>query len=56
MKKLFTVITHRDKDGGGTENQQTTFYPDLMGRPQWTVFPDGSTELTTYVFGQAERV
>src|SRR2546423_6945176 len=54
MKKLQTVTTHRDKDGGGTEDQATTFYYDGMGRPQWTIFPDGSSEITTYIFGQVD--
>lgn len=42
MKKLAQVITYRLKDGGGTENQLTAFYYDLMGRPQTTIFPDGT--------------
>lgn len=54
MKKLQTVTTHRIKDSGpgDWEHQLTTFYYDLMGRPQWTIFPDGTSELTTYLFGQ----
>ncbi len=52
MKKLQSVITSRDKDGGGRESQPTTFYYDLMGRPQTTVFPDGSEEWSLYQFGQ----
>jgi YD repeat-containing protein len=54
MKKLSTVTTHRAKDGGGTEDQLTTFYYDGVGRPQWTIFPDGTSELTTYLFGQVD--
>jgi RHS repeat-associated protein len=56
MKKLQTVTTHRVKDSGpgDWENQVTTFYYDLMGRPQWTIFPDGTSELTTYLFGQPD--
>jgi RHS repeat-associated protein len=54
MKKLKTVTTHRDKDGGGQEDQRTEFYYDGMGRPQWTIFPDQSSELTTYLFGQVD--
>jgi RHS repeat-associated protein len=48
MKKLFTVTTHRAKDGGGTEDQQTVSSYDPMGRPQTTLFPDGSNEYRTY--------
>jgi RHS repeat-associated protein len=54
MKKLQTATTHRDKDGGGTEDQRTTFYYTGLGLPQWTVFPDGSSELTTYKYGQVD--
>jgi RHS repeat-associated protein len=54
MKKLAQVRTYRDKDGGGTEPQPTTFEYDGLGRPQWTIFPDGSSELTTYVLGQID--
>jgi RHS repeat-associated protein len=56
MKKLQTVTTHRVKDSspGDWENQVTTFYYDGVGRPQWTIFPDGSSELTTYLFGQVD--
>ena len=39
MKKLFKVTTHRDGD-----SQPTTFSYDPMGRPQQTLFPDGSSE------------
>ncbi|MEN3368728.1 MAG: hypothetical protein V7609_871 [Verrucomicrobiota bacterium] len=57
MKKLYTVTTHRSKDGGGTEDQQTVFSYDLMGRLTNVWFPDGSYpngshEDTTYEFGQ----
>ena len=48
MKKLQWVITHRDKDGGGTEDQATNFYYDGMGRHTWTIFPDGSSELSDW--------
>jgi RHS repeat-associated protein len=53
MKKLYTVTTHRDRDAGGTEDQLTTFVSDDIGRPQNTVFPDGTNEYTIYVDGQA---
>ena len=52
MKMLATVTTHRDKDGGGTEDQRTNFYPDGLGRPQQTQFPDNTWERTFYQFGQ----
>jgi len=52
MKKLYTVTTHRDKDGGGTEDQQTIFSYDLMGKPTQVLFPDGSHEDSTYEFSQ----
>jgi YD repeat-containing protein len=52
MKKPAEVITHRTKDGGGTEHQVTTFTYDPTGRPTQTLFPDGSTEVTTYELGQ----
>src|SRR6267143_1099286 len=52
MKKLGTVTTHRSTDGGGTEDQVTRFYYDLMGRSQNTYFPDDSHEYTVYEFGQ----
>ena len=52
MKKLAQVITHRARDDGGTEDQLTAFYPDLLGRPVWTVFPDQSSEFNGYEFGQ----
>ncbi|MEY2564968.1 MAG: hypothetical protein QOH88_3161 [Verrucomicrobiota bacterium] len=48
MKKLYTVTTHRAKDGGGIEDQVTVTSYDDMGRPQTTVFPDGSNEYRTY--------
>jgi RHS repeat-associated protein len=52
MKKLAQVTTHRSKDGGGTENQLTAFFPDKMGRPWRTNFPDGTYEENSYQFGQ----
>lgn len=52
MKKLYRVTTHRGKDGGGMEDQPTTFIYDSMGRPTQTQFPDGTTEVTTYELGQ----
>ena len=57
MKKLYTVTTHRLKDGGGTEDQQTVFSYDLTGRLTNVWFPDGSYpngshEATTYEFGR----
>ena len=39
MKKLYTVTTHRLKDGGGTEDQQTVFSYDLTGRLTNVGFP-----------------
>ncbi len=51
MKKLLTVTTHRDKDAGGTENQVTTFTYDGLGRATQTLFPDGTTEVTSYQYG-----
>ncbi len=52
MKKLSQVITRRTKDNGQLEDQQTSFWPDGLGRPSTTGFPDGSSEQTTYIFGQ----
>ncbi|MEN3369314.1 MAG: hypothetical protein V7609_1457 [Verrucomicrobiota bacterium] len=54
MNKLASVVTHRAKDGGGTEDQQTVFSYDPMGRPTQVRFPlpDGSHEDSTYEFGQ----
>jgi RHS repeat-associated protein len=52
MKKLYTVTTHRAKDGGGTEDQQTTYSYDLMGKPTDVEFPDHTHETTTYEFDQ----
>jgi hypothetical protein len=49
------VTTHREKDGGGTEDQPTTFEPDWLGRPHKTIFPDGSWELTTYKYEQVDE-
>jgi len=54
MKKLAQVTTHRSKDEGGTEDQLTAFFPDLLGRPWRTHFPDGSYEENIYKFGQVE--
>lgn len=56
MKKLYKVTTHRDKDGGGTEDQLTTFSYDLMGKPTQVEFPDPdhTTEVSTYRYGQLE--
>jgi RHS repeat-associated protein len=48
MKKLHTVTTHRDRDGGGTEDQPTTLTNNGMGRPIQVLFPDGSYENTSY--------
>lgn len=52
MKKLQKVTTHRTTDNNGPEDQETKFYYDLMGRPQTTTFPDTTTELSVYEFGQ----
>ncbi len=52
MKELASVIAHRAKDGGGTEDQLTQFWQDTLGRPTETVFPDGTFEQTTYELGQ----
>jgi RHS repeat-associated protein len=52
MKKLASVTTHRQRDNGSQEDQLTRFYFDLMGRPQSTYFPDDSSEISTYEFGQ----
>jgi YD repeat-containing protein len=52
MNKLASVVTHRDRDGGGTEDQPTIFSYDAMGRPTNVHFPDGSNEVSTYQFGQ----
>ncbi len=54
MKKLQWVATWRDKDGGGTEGQWTNFYYDGLGKHTWTIFPDGSSELTDW--GVLEQV
>ncbi len=48
MKKLQKVTTYRTKDGGGIEEQPTTFSYDGMGRATNTLFPDGSNEHTRY--------
>ncbi len=50
MKKLAQVTTYRD--GPGTEQQLTAFFPDGMGRLRRTNFPDGSFEQTDYECGQ----
>lgn len=52
MKKLDSVITYRQRDDGGTENQFTDFRYDLLGRLRWTIFPDNSSEYQDYVRGQ----
>jgi RHS repeat-associated protein len=52
MKKLHTVITHRNKDDESIEDQLTTFEPDGIGRPHRTIFPDETSELTTYEHSQ----
>lgn len=55
MKKLDTVKTYRTKDGGvELEPQLTDFTYDEIGRLTQTVFPDGSTEESTYNNGQLE--
>ena len=56
MKKLDTVRTYRQMDNppGGTETQLTSFDYDKMGRPIKTVFPDISSEVTTYKFGRLD--
>lgn len=54
MKKLRSVTTQRDKDGGGTEEQITTFYNDGLGRLWKTLFPDGSYEQSGFKFGQLD--
>jgi RHS repeat-associated protein len=55
MKKLDTVTTYRLKDNNaGTEPQPTNFEYDGMGRKTWTIFPDGSTELNSYLYGQVD--
>src|SRR5205085_8359903 len=51
MNKLASVVTHRDRDGGGTEDQVTTFSYDGMGKPTQVLFPDGSHEDNNYVCG-----
>ncbi|MEY2484216.1 MAG: hypothetical protein QOK24_2744 [Verrucomicrobiota bacterium] len=52
MNKLASVVNYRVRDDGGTENQPTTFTYDGIGRPLTTVFPDASSEVSTYLFGQ----
>ncbi|MEN3368723.1 MAG: hypothetical protein V7609_866, partial [Verrucomicrobiota bacterium] len=52
MNKLASVVTHRVRDDSGTEDQWTTFTYDDIGRPRITVFPDASSEVSTYLFGQ----
>jgi RHS repeat-associated protein len=52
MKKLHTVTTHRTTDDNQLEHRVTTFDYDGMGRPQWTTFPDTTTEQSVYEFGQ----
>jgi RHS repeat-associated protein len=52
MKELAQVTTHRTTDGGTIENQLTKFFPDGLGRPWRTEFPDGTYEESNYQFGQ----
>jgi hypothetical protein len=55
MKKLAQVTTHRTMDGGGgMENQLTKFFPDGLGRPWRTYFPDQTFEETLYQYGQVK--
>ena len=54
MKKLASVVTHRSKDGGGTEEQLTQFWHDGIGRLTETIFPDTTFERNTYQFGQVQ--
>ncbi|HKP04148.1 MAG TPA: hypothetical protein VJU77_12415 [Chthoniobacterales bacterium] len=55
MKKLDTVRTYRTMDGGaGLEEQKTDFDYDGMGRPITTLFPDGTSEVSSYQHGQLE--
>ncbi|MBS0660717.1 MAG: hypothetical protein JSR82_21060 [Verrucomicrobia bacterium] len=51
MKKLASVSTWRELDGGGVETQLTTFTYDGLGRETRRLFPDGSDEVSTYEFG-----
>ena len=53
MKKLATVTTHREMDdeGGGDDDQSTSFVYDGMGRLTRVVFPDLTDEVTTYGAG-----
>jgi RHS repeat-associated protein len=48
-KRCFDAVT---TNGGGTEDQPTTFTYDLMGRARQVEFPDGSHEDSSYEFGQ----
>ncbi|HKP03956.1 MAG TPA: RHS repeat-associated core domain-containing protein [Chthoniobacterales bacterium] len=50
MKKLDTVTTFRQPGGG--DPQLTNFDYDGLGRLTKTTFPDTSTEVSTYEFGQ----
>jgi RHS repeat-associated protein len=52
MKKLLSVVTHRTRDDGGTEDQTTTFTYDGTGRPKQVLFPDGSHEDSSYLYAQ----
>ncbi|HSH39294.1 MAG TPA: RHS repeat-associated core domain-containing protein, partial [Chthoniobacterales bacterium] len=52
MKQPSTVMTRRDTELGGSEEQWTNFHQDGMGRPQQVQFPDGTSEQTWYEFGQ----
>lgn len=48
MKNLRKVTTYRQRDNLTTELQPTDFLSDGLGRRVWTMFPDGSSELTAY--------
>ena len=54
MKKLDTVTTHRIRDDGTMEDQLTNFEYDGLGRQNWIIFPDNSSELTAYRYGQVD--
>ncbi len=51
MKKIGSVTTYRDKDGGGTENQPTTFQYDGLGRETLRTFPDQTSEQNWWGYG-----
>ncbi len=48
MKKTQYVVTYRDKDAGGTEEQWTLFYYDGLGRETRRIFPNNTDEVNTY--------